>query len=82
MLEKFRFSNVRYFGNENKPSPFALKVVESAQKAGLEAIAHHKAIGNPIYYKKNGQLIKEMADGTQYLVKVSKNGIETIGKLQ
>ena len=81
MFEKVDCSQANYFGKEHPLSPLGKKIVQGAQKAALEAIAQHKKVGNPIYYKERGSLIKELADGTQYLVKASERGIETIRKL-
>lgn len=81
MFETVKPANIKYFDQKNKLSSFGNSILKSAQKAALESIAQHKAAGNPIYFKEKGMLIKELADGTQYLVRVSKNGIETIRKL-
>lgn len=81
MGEKLKGFNVKYFDSHNRLSPLGQKIVQSAQKAASEAIAGHKAVGNAIYYKERGQLIKELANGTRYFVKASKSGIETIRKL-
>ncbi len=78
MHERLELINIKYFDRKNKLSVLGKQIVLSAQQAGLEAIAAHKAVGNPIYYKEKGMLIKELADGTRYLVKASKNGITII----
>ena len=81
MFEKLDFTKVKYFDRNHSLSPFGKRILKSAKKAALEAIAQHKAVGNPIYYKEKGVLIKELADGTKYLVRASQDGIETIRKL-
>lgn len=81
MFENLGFTKVNYFDRNHSLSPFGAKILQSAQKAALEAIAQHKAVGNPIYYKEKGSLIKELSDGPKYLVKASQDGIETIRKL-
>ena len=81
MFENLGFTKVNYFDRNHSLSPFGMKILKSAQKAALEAIAQHKAVGNPIYYKEKGCLIKELPDGTKYLVKASQDGIQTIRKI-
>ncbi len=56
-----------------------------AEKLGREgvhqAISEHKLAGNPIYFTgKNGQIIKELADGRQFVVKIFLDGREKVGK--
>ena len=56
-----------------------------AEKLGREgvqqAISEHKLAGNPIYFtSKNGQIIKELADGRQFVVKIFLDGREKVGK--
>ena len=62
-------------------SPFGKRIVQIGKDAAREAIARHKAAGNPIYYGEKGKLIKELADGTRYLVEASLDGIKTIREL-
>lgn len=52
------------------------------REAVRKAIAQHKAAGNPIYFSdKNGGIVKELADGRQFLIEVSLvDGSETIEK--
>ena len=63
-------------------SPFARYAEKIGKEAVRKAIAEHKAAGNPIYYSnEKGQMIKELADGKKYLVKISIiDGSEKIGK--
>ena len=81
MFEKLGVTKVNYFDRHHSLSAFGNRILQSAQKAALNAIARHKAAGNPIYYKEKGILIKELPDGTKYLVKASQDGIKTIRKL-
>lgn len=81
MFEKLGFTKVNYFDHHHPLSSFGNRILKSAQKAALHAIAQHKAAGNPIYYKEKGVLIKELSDGTKYLVEASQDGIKTIRKL-
>ncbi|OJW49099.1 MAG: hypothetical protein BGO67_11075 [Alphaproteobacteria bacterium 41-28] len=56
-----------------------------AEKLGREgvhrAIAEHKSAGNPIYFtNQDGQIIKELADGRQFIVEIFLDGTEEVGK--
>ena len=81
MLEKISESKMLKYKIKKGLSPFGQRIVEIGKQAAREAIAKHKAAGNPIFYKEKGKLIKELAAGTRYLVKVTVDGIETIHKL-
>jgi len=81
MLGKLSHFNTACFTKRDSLSPLGQRIVEIGQNAALQAIARHKALGNPIYYKEKDRLIKELADGTRYLVKASIDGIQTIRKL-
>jgi len=72
---------VAYFSKENPLTPLGQRIVKNGQEAGKAAILRHKAMGNPIYYVKEGVLIKELTDGTRYAVKVTKTGIHHLYKL-
>jgi len=63
-------------------TPFGRLAEKIGKEAVRKAIAEHKANGNPIYYSNvKGQMIKEMADGRKFIIKVSLvDGSETIGK--
>jgi len=54
MLEK-----IRHFTKQNQLTPFGQKIEQIGKQAVSQAIAKHKAAGNPIYYKEKGRLIKE-----------------------
>ncbi len=81
MLNKIGRFTVAHFTKQHPLSPFGQRIVQIGQKAALEAIARHKALGNPIYYKEKGTLIKELPDGTRLVVEASADGIQTIRKL-
>jgi len=81
MFEKISHYKVSYFSKKHQLSPLGKKIEQLGKTAVEDAIAHHKATGNPIYYKENGILIKELVDGTRYLVRASKSGIETIRRI-
>lgn len=81
MLNKIGRFNVGHFTSQHPLSPFGQRIVQIGQKAALGAILKHKALGNPIYYKKEGKLIKELTDGTQFVVETSVDGIQTIRTL-
>ena len=82
MLEKMNEPKVLDYTIKKGLSPLSRKIEKMAKKAASEVIAKHKAIGNPIYYKEKEKLIKELADGTRYLVKVTVDGIKTIQKFE
>lgn len=81
MLEKTTEPKMGNYKIKKGLSSFGKRIVQIGKQAAREAIAKHKAMGNPIYYKEKGKLIKELADGTRYLVKASIDGIEIIRKL-
>ena len=81
MFEKLSQYHVSYFTKRHQLSPLGKKIEQLGKRAVNEAITLHKATGNPIYYKEEGKLIKELVDGTRYLVRASQNGIETIKQL-
>ncbi|MSO77330.1 MAG: hypothetical protein EXQ87_10560 [Alphaproteobacteria bacterium] len=60
---------------------FALSVAEAGERAVAKAIAHHKSLGNPIYYcdpSDSDGMIKELADGRRFHIRVADDGAETI----
>ncbi len=60
---------------------FALSVEQAGQEAVAEAIADHKAAGNPIYFRDPGSpdvLIKEMPDGRRFHVEMAEDGTEIV----
>jgi hypothetical protein len=60
---------------------FALSVERAGQRAVAKAIAHHKSLGNPIYYKDPATpdcIIKELADGRRFHIQVADDGSETL----
>ncbi|HUX78813.1 MAG TPA: hypothetical protein VMW10_03570 [Alphaproteobacteria bacterium] len=82
MLEKISEFKMLNYTIKKGLSPLSRKLEKMANRTASEAIAKHKAIENPIYYKEKGKLIKELADGTRYLVKVTIDGIKTIEKFE
>ncbi len=72
---------VGYFSKETPLSPFGQRIVRNGRKAAKAAISKHKAMGNPIYYVEKEILVKELADGTRYAVKVSKAEIHHLYQL-
>ncbi|MEX2616503.1 MAG: hypothetical protein WD767_10435 [Alphaproteobacteria bacterium] len=64
-----------------KVHEFARAVEAGGQRAVARAIADHKAIGNPIYFRdpaKYELLVKEMPDGRRFHVEISESGTETV----
>jgi hypothetical protein len=60
---------------------FALSVERAGQRAVAKAIAHHKSLGNPIYYTDpsfSDCIIKELADGRRFQIRVADDGAETV----
>ena len=49
-----------------------------AQEGVKKEIARHKAAGNPIFYSRNGVLIKELADGRCFEYRLQEDGTEEI----
>ena len=81
MLDKRPEFKIAYYTRQQDLSLFGKRIEQIGQQAVSQAIAQHKTAGNPIYYKEKGRLIKELPDGTCYLVKASINGITVIRKL-
>ena len=62
-------------------SHFGLLAEKLGREGVHQAISEHKLAGNPIYFTdKNGQIIKELADGRQFIVKIFLDGREKVGK--
>lgn len=60
---------------------FAFHLERAGREAVAEAIAAHKAAGNPIYFgdpADSGILVKELADGRRFRVDIADDGRETI----
>lgn len=60
---------------------FALSVEEGGRRAVADAISHHRAIGNPIYFREQANsdvLIKELSDGRRFHVVIAEDGSETV----
>lgn len=81
MLNKIANSQVRYFTKQHPLSPIGHRIVQIGQRAAHNAIVNHKVMGNPIYFKEKGLLIKELADGTRFIVKASIDGVKTVRKI-
>jgi len=65
----------------NRISQFGLLAEKLGREGVHQAIAEHKSVGNPIYFtNQDGQMIKELADGKQFIVEISLNGREKVGK--
>ena len=65
----------------NGTTEFSVWVKETARLAQEEVkkeIAFHKAAGNPIFYSKNGILVKELADGRCFEFRLREDGTEEI----
>lgn len=59
------------------------KIVETKAQEGVQQeIAEHRAMGNPIYYEKDGKLIMETSKGECFEYKHTENGNEIIGKVE
>ena len=61
---------------------FAVRIEAGGRAAVADAIADHKAAGNPIYYRADEApyvLVKELADGRRFLVEVGEDGSVTVG---
>jgi hypothetical protein len=61
---------------------FAVRIEAGGRAAVAEAIADHKAAGNPIYYGSDERphaLVKELPDGRRFLVEVTTDGTELVG---
>ena len=51
------------------------------EEGGQQAIADHKAAGNPIYFRDpsaDGVLVKEMPDGRRFHIAFNGDGTETV----
>ena len=48
------------------------------RQAIADAIAGHKAAGNPVYFSAGGRIIKELPDGRQFELRLTGNGREQI----
>jgi len=81
MLNKIGNTKVKCFTKQHPLSPIGHRIVQIGQRAVHNAISKHKAMGNPIYFKEKGLLIKELADGTRFIVKASLDGITTVRKI-
>ena len=62
-------------------SQFGLLAEKLGREGVHQAIAEHKSAGNPIYFtNQNGQIIKEFADGKQFIVEIFLDGTEELGE--
>ena len=59
-------------------SGWVKEMARLAQEEVKKEIAFHKAAGNPIFYSKNGILVKELADGRCFEFRLREDGTEEI----
>ena len=61
-----------------KFSKWGKELERLAQEEVKKEIAFHKAAGNPIFYSRNGKLVKELADGRCFEFRLQEDGTEEI----
>lgn len=59
-------------------SQWVKETTRLAQEEVKKEIVKHKAAGNPIFYSRNGKLVKELADGRCYEYRQQEDGTEEI----
>lgn len=59
-------------------SGWVKEMARLAQEEVKKEIAKHKAAGNPIFYSRNGILVKELADGRCFEFRLREDGTEEI----
>ena len=65
----------------HRKSSFGKMAEKLGREAVIQAIADHKKAGHPIYFSNDkDQMIKELPDGSQFVIKVALDGTETIEK--